>query len=138
MTAGSTAHATKGNTTLRAIVVDDSKAIRVILSRILSELGFEVHQAEHGKQALERLDELGTAELVLVDWNMPEMNGLEFIRSVRARDGHDEMTVVMVTTETETHQVVKALAAGANEYVMKPFSKDILSEKLALLGLVPA
>jgi two-component system chemotaxis response regulator CheY len=57
---------------------------------------------------------------------------------VRARDGHDQMTVVMVTTETETDQVVRALAAGANEYVMKPFSKDILSEKLALLGLVPA
>jgi two-component system, chemotaxis family, chemotaxis protein CheY len=123
---------------LRAIVVDDSKAIRVILSRILSELGFEVFQAEHGRQALERLEELGTAELVLVDWNMPEMNGLEFIRNVRARDGHDDMTMVMVTTETETHQVVKALAAGANEYVMKPFSKEILSEKLALLGLVPA
>ena len=124
---------------MRALVVDDSRAIRVILTKILSELGFEVFEAGNGRQGLERLDEIdGAPELVLVDWNMPEMNGLEFIRAVRGENGHNDMTMVMVTTETETEQVVRALAAGANEYVMKPFSKETLTEKLALLGLVPA
>ena len=123
---------------MRALVVDDSKAIRVILGNILRGLGFEVVEAANGRQALERLAEVGKADLVLVDWNMPEMDGLEFIRQVRARDGHEDMTMVMVTTETETENVVRALAAGANEYVMKPFSKEMLTEKLALLGLMPA
>jgi two-component system chemotaxis response regulator CheY len=123
---------------VRALVVDDSKAIRVILGNILRGLSFEVVEAANGREALERLAEVGKADLVLVDWNMPEMDGLEFIRQVRARDGHEDMTVVMVTTETETENVVRALAAGANEYVMKPFSKEMLTEKLALLGLMPA
>jgi two-component system chemotaxis response regulator CheY len=123
---------------VRALVVDDSKAIRVILGNILRGLDFEVVEAANGREALERLAEVGKADLVLVDWNMPEMDGLEFIRQVRARDGHEDMTMVMVTTETETENVVRALAAGANEYVMKPFSKEMLTEKLALLGLMPA
>jgi two-component system chemotaxis response regulator CheY len=125
---------------VRALVVDDSKAIRVILGRILKELGFETFEAGNGREALDRLVEVGTVELALVDWNMPEMNGLDFVRSVRSVRGgrHDDMTMIMVTTETETEQVVRALAAGANEYVMKPFSKDMLVEKLDLLGLTPA
>ncbi|HYY80826.1 MAG TPA: response regulator [Actinomycetes bacterium] len=122
---------------MRALVVDDSKAIRVILGRILKELGFETFEAGDGREALDRLAEVGAIDLALVDWNMPEMNGLDFVRSVRA-DGYDDMTMIMVTTETETEQVVRALAAGANEYVMKPFSKDMLVEKLDLLGLTPA
>jgi two-component system chemotaxis response regulator CheY len=122
---------------VRALVVDDSKAIRVILGRILKELGFETFEAGDGREALDRLAEVGAIDLALVDWNMPEMNGLDFVRSVRA-DGYDDMTMIMVTTETETEQVVRALAAGANEYVMKPFSKDMLVEKLDLLGLTPA
>jgi two-component system, chemotaxis family, chemotaxis protein CheY len=123
---------------VRALVVDDSRAIRVLLGRLLRELGFEVFEAGNGREALERLDDIGTVDLVLVDWNMPEMNGLEFIRSVRRRDEHADMTMIMVTTETETDQVVRALAAGANEYVMKPFSREMLVEKLELLGVVPA
>jgi two-component system, chemotaxis family, chemotaxis protein CheY len=124
---------------MRALVIDDSKAIRIILRRLLGELGFEVVEAADGRQALERLAELQPApELVLVDWNMPEMNGLEFVREVRGAGGNDDLTMVMVTTETESSQVVRALAAGANEYVMKPFTRDVLVDKLSLLGLVPA
>ncbi|MBI4396260.1 MAG: response regulator, partial [Elusimicrobia bacterium] len=83
----------------------------------------------------ERLREVGTADLALVDWNMPEMNGYEFIKSVRADHSHDNMRLMMVTTETEIAQVAKALEAGANEYVMKPFTKDMIMEKISLLGI---
>jgi two-component system chemotaxis response regulator CheY len=123
---------------VRALVIDDSKAIRIILRRLLAELGFEVVEAADGRQALGRLAELEPRpDLVLVDWNMPEMNGLEFVREVRGSGGNDDVTMVMVTTETESSQVVRALAAGANEYVMKPFTRDVLVDKLSLLGLVP-
>jgi two-component system chemotaxis response regulator CheY len=124
---------------VRALVIDDSKAIRIILRKLLGELGFEVDEAADGREALRRLDRSsGPFDLALVDWNMPEMNGLEFVREVRGRGGHEDLTMVMVTTETEASQVVRALAAGANEYIMKPFSRDVLVDKLSMLGLVPA
>ncbi|HEX6674921.1 MAG TPA: response regulator [Actinomycetes bacterium] len=124
---------------MRALVIDDSKAIRIILRKLLGELGFEVAEAADGREALERLNgPMGPFDLALVDWNMPEMNGLEFVREVRGQGGHEDLTMVMVTTETESGQVVRALAAGANEYIMKPFSRDVLIDKLSMLGLVPA
>jgi two-component system chemotaxis response regulator CheY len=124
---------------VRALVIDDSKAIRIILRRLLAELGFEVVEAADGREALQRLAASESPfDLALVDWNMPEMNGLEFVREVRGRQGHEDLTMVMVTTETEAGQVVRALAAGANEYIMKPFSRDVLVDKLSMLGLVPA
>jgi two-component system, chemotaxis family, chemotaxis protein CheY len=124
---------------VRALVIDDSKAIRIILRKLLGELGFEVAEAADGREALQRLNgPMGPFDLALVDWNMPEMNGLEFVREVRGQGGHEDLTMVMVTTETESGQVVRALAAGANEYIMKPFSRDVLVDKLSMLGLVPA
>ena len=124
---------------MRALVIDDSKAIRIILRKLLGELGFEVAEAADGREALQRLNgPMGPFDLALVDWNMPEMNGLEFVREVRGQGGHEDLTMVMVTTETESSQVVRALAAGANEYIMKPFSRDVLVDKLSMLGLVPA
>jgi two-component system chemotaxis response regulator CheY len=124
---------------VRALVIDDSKAIRIILRKLLGELGFEVAEAADGREALERLNgPMGPFDLALVDWNMPEMNGLDFVREVRGQGGHEDLTMVMVTTETESGQVVRALAAGANEYIMKPFSRDVLVDKLSMLGLVPA
>jgi two-component system chemotaxis response regulator CheY len=124
---------------VHALVIDDSKAIRIILRRLLGELGFEVVEAANGREALQRLNgPMGPFDLALVDWNMPEMNGLEFVREVRGQGGHQDLTMVMVTTETESGQVVRALAAGANEYIMKPFSRDVLVDKLSMLGLVPA
>jgi len=101
----------------------------------LKEIGFEVSEAGHGREALERLKEIGTPDLALVDWNMPEMDGFEFVRAVRADHAYDSMRLMMVTTETEMEQVAKALEAGANEYVMKPFTKDVILEKLDLLGI---
>ena len=119
---------------MQALVVDDSKAMRMILARSLRELGFEVAEAADGRQALETLQNAGAKDLVLIDWNMPEMNGFELVQAVRADARFAETRLVMVTTESELDHVDKALAAGANEYVMKPFTKDIIRDKLALLG----
>jgi two-component system chemotaxis response regulator CheY len=120
---------------VRALVIDDSKAIRLILGQMLKEMGFEVSSAGHGLEALERLKEVGKIDLALVDWNMPEMNGLEFVCAVRKEEKYNDMRLMMVTTETEMSQVIKALEAGANEYVMKPFTKEIIREKINLMGI---
>jgi len=103
---------------------------------MLREMGFEIFEAGNGRQAVERLKEVGKVEIALVDWNMPEMNGYEFVCEVRKDANYNDMLLMMVTTETEMSQVIKALEAGANEYVMKPFTKDIIKEKLTLLGVV--
>jgi len=121
----------------KAMVVDDSRAIRLILAKTLTELGYEVCQAANGKEALAAIErENGSISLVLVDWNMPEMNGLEFVQHVRSDSRFSQIPLMMVTTETEMHQMVKALAAGANEYVMKPFTKEIIQDKLRLMGAI--
>jgi len=121
---------------MRALVIDDSRAIRMIVGRSLKALGFAVVEACDGRDALDKLEADGPFELATVDWNMPEMNGYEFIRAVRADSQYKDMTLIMVTTEAEMSQVVKALAAGANEYIMKPFDKEAIAEKLELLGLI--
>jgi two-component system chemotaxis response regulator CheY len=120
---------------MRALVVDDSRAVRMIIREILRAMGTEVVEAADGRQALEQLRQDPEIELVLVDWNMPVMDGLEFIRVVRAQRCYDRVRIVMVTTETESEQVTRALSAGANEYIMKPFNKEILVAKLGLLDL---
>lgn len=120
---------------MRALVIDDSAVIRTVLTRILTGLGFEVVTAGHGKEALERLSEGARFDIALVDWNMPEMNGYEFIKSVRASVDWRDLPLMMVTTETEMEQVVRALAAGANEYLMKPFTAEMVQEKLQILGI---
>ncbi len=123
---------------MKALVIDDSKAMRSILSRMLQGLGFEVLEASNGQEGLQRLQAIGKVDLALVDWNMPEMNGLEFIRTVRAEQSYDGVLLMMVTTETEMENVVRALAAGANEYVMKPFTQEIILEKLQIFGMAGA
>ena len=120
---------------MRALVVDDSRAIRSIIGKTVKELGFELLEAGNGKEALERLEAAGTVELVLVDWNMPEMNGFDFLVAARQNPAWKDTVIIMVTTETEMAQMQRALEAGANEYVMKPFTKDVLHEKLQLVGL---
>ena len=120
---------------MRALVIDDSKAMRSILSRMLQGLGFDVLEASNGCEGLQRLQASGNVDLALVDWNMPEMNGLDFIRTVRAEQSYDGILLMMVTTETEMENVVRALAAGANEYVMKPFTQEIIVEKLQIFGM---
>ena len=120
----------------KAMVVDDSRAVRMILARILRGVGYEVCEASDGKEALAKLAEAGAVSLILVDWNMPNVDGLEFVRSLRSNPANADVKVMMVTTETEMDRMVTALEAGANEYVMKPFTADIISDKLRLLGVL--
>ena len=120
----------------KALVVDDSKTIRMIIRRILIELGYEVLEAANGVEALRVIQvEKTQVELVLADWNMPEMNGLDLLKGLRQDPELASLKVIMVTTETEIDQMESALAAGANEYVMKPFTRDILRGKLELVGI---
>jgi two-component system chemotaxis response regulator CheY len=93
-----------------------------------------VCQAANGREALVAANESPKLDLFLVDWNMPEMNGLEFVKHIRATPRFAQTPLMMVTTETETSQMVAALEAGANEYVMKPFTKEIIQDKLRLIG----
>lgn len=119
---------------MNALVVDDSRAIRMILAKTLRELGFDVSEAADGADALAVLDGGYEAELLLVDWNMPTMSGIELIEALRSPPRRSTAKIVMVTTETEVPQVVRALTAGADEYVMKPFTPAAIREKLQLLG----
>jgi two-component system chemotaxis response regulator CheY len=123
---------------VHALIVEDSKPIRTILRVYLTKLGFEVTEAVNGVDGLDRLRGMTQADVVLVDWNMPEMDGISFVRAVRAEHGYDALPLMMVTTNTELEQVSKALDAGANEYIMKPFTGDMIREKLELLGLLQA
>ena len=120
---------------MRALIVDDSRTMRTILGRIVAGLGFEVAQAGDGKQALAALAGGPLPDLILADWNMPEMTGYELVRALRAVPAYAAIKIVMVTTETEASQIALALDAGANEYVMKPFTPDIILDKLRMLGL---
>ena len=124
--------------TRKALIVDDSKTIRVILGRLMRELGYEICEAVNGKDALRVIElEKAAVNLVLADWNMPEMNGLDLVKQLRLNPDFTSLKVIMVTTETEADHISSALEAGANEYVMKPFTKDILREKLEMVGILP-
>ena len=107
-----------------------------VLRRMLSELGLESAEAGDGRQALGVLSQMSRPDVVLIDWNMPEMDGLELVKSLRADPEYDTVPLVMVTTESEMERVLQALEAGANEYLMKPFTKEGLLSKLELLGVV--
>ena len=120
---------------MRVLVIDDSRAVRAFIRPILLEMNLEVIEAGNGQEGLDRLRDYPDTALVLVDWNMPVMDGLEFIRAVRADRGNDALRIVMVTTETESEQMNRAMAAGANEYVMKPFTRDVLIAKLSLMDV---
>jgi two-component system chemotaxis response regulator CheY len=120
---------------MRALVIDDSRTTRMILGRLLRNLGFEVEEAGDGREGLKRVNESARFDLALVDWNMPIMNGLELVQAVRADAEHDALKLMMVTTETEMSQMILALEAGANEYVMKPFTEQMIAEKLQLMGV---
>jgi len=120
---------------MRALVIDDSRATRAVIGRILKELSFEILEAGNGREALEKLKQAGQPDVALVDWNMPEMNGLDFVRAIRSESVYSGLPLLMVTTETELEHVALALQAGANEYIMKPFTKDMIVEKLAVLGI---
>ena len=121
---------------MQALILDDSRTLRRILGDMLRQLSFEVVEAANGRQALQYLEGARLPDIVLVDWNMPEMNGLEFVKAVRAQDRLRDLPLMMVTTETEMDQMAAALEAGANEYLMKPFDKKSVTEKLQLLEVL--
>jgi len=121
---------------MHALIIDDSRAMRSILRRIVTDLGFDTREAGHGQEALDHLEAGRVPELCLIDWNMPVMDGYTFVTKVRENPDWRDVTLMMVTTESEHGQIVRALAAGAHEYVIKPFTPDAIVDKLELLGLV--
>lgn len=122
---------------MRALIVDDSRAMRLMIGRIMGELGFQTVEASNGREALDHVHAAGVLDVALVDWNMPVMDGYAFLCALRAGNVLPGVPVIMVTTETEMSQVARALAAGASEYVMKPFTRDVLRDKLNLLQILP-
>ena len=119
---------------MRVLVIDDSRAMRMILRTTLAEMGHAVIEAGNGQEGLDSIQSKGPFELALVDWNMPVLNGYEFVCAARSQTVNAAMKIIMVTTEVEMSQVAKALEAGANEYVMKPFTRDMLKEKIDMLA----
>jgi two-component system chemotaxis response regulator CheY len=122
---------------MRALIVDDSRFVRDLLRGLLEEKGIECEEAFDGRVALDRLHSGIDFDLALVDWNMPNMNGLEMLKQMRS-EGYTAVKVMMVTTEAENDFISRALDAGADEYLMKPFDDEALSEKLAMLGFEEA
>lgn len=120
---------------MRCLIVDDSRAMRIILKKIMTDLGFTISEASHGREALERLNELQTVDVALVDWNMPEMDGLEFVKAVRADHSWADVKIMMVSAENDMVKIARALMVGADEYAMKPVTKEILVEKLEVMGI---
>jgi len=117
------------------LIVDDSSVIRKVARRILEGLDFQISEAEDGEQALESCRRQ-LPEAILLDWNMPKMDGYEFLRSLRRLPGGDMPKVVFCTTENDVAHIARALHAGANEYIMKPFDKDIVEAKFQEVGLI--
>jgi two-component system chemotaxis response regulator CheY len=115
------------------LIVDDSKVIRKVARHILETLQFTVDEAEDGQAALARCDE-SMPDVVLLDWNMPVMSGMEFLRTLRRRDYPRQPKVVFCTTENDLAHIRAAIDAGADEYVMKPFDRDTLESKLQIVG----
>jgi len=117
----------------KVLVVDDSRAIREIERKYLEELGFEVLEAENGEEAFKILEENSDVKLILLDWHMPVMNGYEFLLKLRANPNWSDIKVMMVTTENQQKSIIEAIMAGANEYLMKPFDKEMLEVKVRYL-----
>jgi len=122
---------------VKALVVDDSRAMRRIIARYLQDLGFEVHEAASGLEALVSASKISGLGLILLDWNMPEMDGRDLLQRLRQDPDFADIPIMMVTTESEMEQVEVALESGASEYLMKPFDRKALLEKLLLLGFDP-
>lgn len=123
---------------MRALVVDDSRAMRTAMRRLLEDLGFDVLQAGDGQQALEVLEETAsTVDIALIDWHMPVMDGLDLVRNMQDDADLFRIRKMMVTAETDMRRVMEALRAGADEYLMKPVTRDALIDKLRILGFEP-
>ena len=117
------------------LVVDDSKVVRMVARKILEGLNFEIEEAEDGRKAMDVcLKRMPDA--ILLDWNMPVMSGIDFLRELRKSDGGQTPIVVFCTTENDIAHIQEAIGAGANEYIMKPFDSEIIESKFAQIGLL--
>lgn len=122
---------------MRALVIEDSNTIRRVLCHYLRQMNIQAVEAVNGEEGLDRLKETAPPpDLVLVDWNMPVMSGIDFIRAIRELRIYDSLPVIMVTTNSEGDFLPDAMEAGANDYIQKPCTFEILREKLDLLGLL--
>ena len=124
---------------MRLLVVDDSSTMRRIIRNTLERLGHtDVVEAEHGVEAWEKLSVDESIKVVITDWNMPEMNGLDLVKKIRAEKKYEDMPIIMVTTEGGKAEVITALKAGVNNYIVKPFTPQVLKKKLEdVLGIAP-
>lgn len=121
---------------MNCLVVDDSRVVRRVARKILEELSFTCAEAEDGQQAMMHCAKEGMPDAILLDWNMPIMTGIEFLRRLRKMDGGETPKVVFCTTENDLSFIQQALEAGANEYIMKPFDREIIENKFEQIGLV--
>ncbi|WP_085904299.1 response regulator [Kiloniella majae] len=117
------------------LVVDDSKVVRMVARKILEGLNFNIEEAEDGQKALDACN-ASMPDAVLLDWNMPVKDGLEFLKDLRALQNVEQPIVVFCTTENDMQHIQQAIAAGANEYIMKPFDSDIIESKFIQVGLI--
>lgn len=117
------------------LIVDDSRVVRMVARKILQDLEFQTIEAEDGKKAIEACDKQ-MPDAILLDWNMPVMNGLEFLKALRARPDGKDVKVVFCTTENDLAHIQEAMGAGADEYIMKPFDADIIQGKFTQVGLL--
>jgi len=119
----------------RCLVVDDSRVIRTVAKRILEQLSFEIEEAVNGQEAYDACRR-AMPDVILLDWNMPVMNGIDFLRRLRSSEGGGGPVVVFCTTENDLAHIREAIDAGANEYIMKPFDRDIIEAKFTQVGLI--
>lgn len=117
------------------LIVDDSKVIRMVARKILTQLEFDTVEAVDGQDALEQCSR-AMPDAILLDWNMPVMDGIDFLRALRAMEGIAQPVVVFCTTENNVEQIREAIAAGADEYIMKPFDGDVIASKFEQVGLI--
>ena len=121
---------------MRVMIVDDSRAQRMMLRRMVETIGFETEEAEHGQDALEKLSPDDPVNLMLVDWNMPVMDGLELLKAVRQVAAYADTTIMMVSSESDPRKIARALMCGADDYLVKPVDGPMIREKLIMLGVL--
>ena len=120
---------------MRALIVDDSRAARMFIDRAVKSLGFTTVEAEHGAAALELLTRIDAVDAMLVDWNMPVMDGLEFVKNVRKHREYSSIPILMISSESDPKMMARALIAGTDDYLVKPVDAEMLRERLAALGV---
>lgn len=125
----------EGTAMKRCLIVDDSRVVRMVARKILESLNFQIEEADNGLIAMDRCKH-GMPDAILLDWNMPVMNGIEFLKALRRMQGGERPVVVFCTTQNSLRQIEEAIGAGANEYIMKPFDSEILESKFAQVGLI--